>query len=148
VLYLVDDPGNPPVPGNSEPEKYSTFFSVPKGVNNSSRFTNPFPTGGIAGGCHPLSPDFTYTTTSVHAAWLDWDVESNDGPAAILRVTLDVSAVSGADTSGGLGSVYYSTSGPNNIADIKVGDLALDVMHKYAGATATEEGGSFYVVGE
>jgi len=145
AFLLVDDPGDPPVPGSTEPEKYASFFSVPKGVNNGSRFTNPFPTGGIAGGCHPLSPSYAYTTTSIHAAWLDWDTDSNDGPAAIVRLTIDVSGVTGADVSGGLGSVYFSTTGPATGGDIKVAGLALDCATKYGGATFETLSGEFFV---
>lgn len=47
VLYILSDPNDPPVPGNTQPEKYATFFSVPKAVNAATRFTDPFPTGGL-----------------------------------------------------------------------------------------------------
>jgi hypothetical protein len=148
TFRLVADPNDPPTPGASPPGKYSTFFSVPKGVNVGSRFNNPFPTGGIAGSCHPLSGAAVYTTTTVHACWLDSDLESDDGPAAIARIVLDVSGVSGADTSGGLGSVYFSTTGPNSGSDIKVGDLHASTAHKDGGGALEELEGEFYVVGE
>lgn len=148
VFRLVDDPGDPPVPGATEPEKYTTFFGVPRAVDANGRFNNPFPTGGVAGSCHPLSGSMVYSTTTIHAAWIDWDVDSDDGPAAICRLVIDVSGVSGADTSGGLGSVYFSTTGPASGNDIKVASIHAFAAHKYEGATMTDLEGDFYVVGE
>jgi hypothetical protein len=72
-------------------------------------------------------------------------MSSHDGPAAILRLTLDVSGVTGADTSGGLGSVYFSTTGPAQLGHIKVADFALSVTHGYDGAETTALEGEFYV---
>ena len=144
VFRLIDDPNDPPVPGSSVPEKYTCFFSVPKGVNASSRFTNPLEGGGIAGACFPVSGTIDYTATELDACW--WDIgESNDGPAAVVRIVLDVSGVSGADTSGGLGSVYFSTTGPAGGGDIKVADINVHASHVHKLGTFTILEGEFYV---
>jgi len=64
-----------------------------------------------------------------------------------MRLTFDVSGVSGADTSGGLGSVYYSTTGPANVNDIKIADFHASAYHVAGGGTPEESEGAFYVVG-
>ena len=144
VFRLVPSPGNPPVPGSTVPEKYATFFSVPYAVNASSRFTSPFPTGGIAGRFTSSASGYTYTTSTLDAAWYDFTSSSNDGPAAVFRLVIDVENVSGADTSGGLGSVYWTTGSPGS-GDIKVADMTFDVTHRYADSGASSVTGSFYV---
>jgi hypothetical protein len=68
TFRLVPSPGNPPVPGSSVPDKYATFFSVPYGVNATSRFTTPFPTGGIAGEYDPTQSQYVYETDELDAA--------------------------------------------------------------------------------
>jgi hypothetical protein len=148
TLRLVSDPNGLPIPGSGEPDKYSTFFSVIKNVNAGSRFTAPFPSGGIAGKYEGGTGAYVYTTTSLDAAWYDDNETSNDGPAAVLRLVFDVGSVNGADTSGGLGSVYYSTSGPAGVEDIEIGEMDFKTEHKYDGTTGTYTSGSFYVVGE
>jgi hypothetical protein len=72
----------------------------------------------------------------------------DDGPAAILRVTIDVSGVSGvsgADTSGGFGSVYFSTRGPVHVNHIKVADFTLLATHTYQKGSLETLSGEFYV---
>ena len=91
----------------------------------------------------PGLPD--YTTTHVDACWYDTDSTSNDGPAAIFRVTIDVSGVSGADTSGGFGAVYFSTGGPSQVGHIKVADFTLCATHTYEFGTLTVLEGEFFV---
>ncbi len=81
----------------------------------------------------------------VDACWYDSNPSSNDGPAAIFRLTIDVSGVSGADTSGGFGAVYFSTSGPAEVGDIKVADFTLCATHTYEFGTLTVLEGAFYV---
>ena len=148
-LAPVDPNTDVPIPGSSEPDKYATFFSVPKNVNTNGRFNNPMgDDGAIAGACHPIAPDYTFTTTSITACWYDKDGDSNDGPAAVLRVVIDVSGVSGADTSGGFGSVYFSTSGPTGGGDIMVADFGLATAHAAEGGELATVMGAFYVTGE
>ncbi len=144
TFRIVPDAGNPPVPGSSLPDKYATFFSVPYSVNASSRFTTPFPTGGIAGEYDPGTSAYTYTTSAIDAAWYDMNSTSNDGPAAVLRIVLDVNGVTGADTSAGFGSVYFTTGSPGS-GDIKVADMTFEVEHKYDDSGSTTVSGSFYV---
>jgi hypothetical protein len=139
------DPNDLHIPGNTIPEKYTTFFNVPKGVNASGRFTSPLSSGGIAGSCNPEHPAYTYTTEEIDALWYDIDDASNDGPAAVFRIVIDVSSVSGADTSGGLGSVYFSTTGPADPGHIKVADLHTQTGRKFNGAEVDELEGAFYV---
>ncbi|MCC6360949.1 MAG: hypothetical protein IT450_19590 [Phycisphaerales bacterium] len=142
TFRLVPSPGNPPEPTSSTPDKYATFFSVPYAVNANSRFYTPFPSGGIAGGSS-TSTSYTYSTSTVDAAWYDIDTASNDGPAAVLRVVIDVSAVSGANVTG-FGDVYFTTGSPGS-GDIKVADMTFEVAHKYDDSGSTTISGSFYV---
>lgn len=141
AFRLVPNAGNPPTPGAAAPDKYATFYSVPYAVNANNRFNNPFPSGGIVGKYDPTGTLATYTTTALNAAWYDTDANSNDGPAAILRLVIDVSKVAGANTSGGLGSVYF-TAGSSS--DIRLADITVEVRHKYADS-ATITTGAFYV---
>jgi hypothetical protein len=49
-LAPVDPNSDVPIPGSGEPDKYATFFSVPKSVNANGRFNNPMgDDGAIAG---------------------------------------------------------------------------------------------------
>lgn len=144
TLRLVPNAGNPPTPGDSIPEKYTTFFGEPRAVNYSGRFTNPLPNGAIVGKYDTGTGAYTYTSTAINAAWYDMNASSNDGPAAVFRIVINVSGVNGADTSGGLGSVYFTTGSPGS-GDIKVADMTFDVEHKYADTGSTVTVGSFYV---
>jgi hypothetical protein len=129
TLRLVPGAGTIPTPTSSIPEKYATFFSVPYAVDDSDRFDSPFPTGGMAGKYSGTGAR-TYTSSSISAIWYDTDGSSDDGPAAVFRLVINVSGVTGADTSGGFGSVYWSTTGGGG-GDIKVADMEFDVAHKY-----------------
>jgi hypothetical protein len=99
----------------------------------------------VAGACVPENPDYIYTTTELDAGWYDTNAASLDGPAAVFRVVLDVSGVTGADTSGGLGSVYFSTDGPSDPGPIEVASMHAKAGRKFAGATLTMLEGAFYV---
>jgi hypothetical protein len=66
----------------------------------------------------------------------------------VLRLVIDVSGVTGADTSGGFGSVYFSTSGPTSGGDIQVADFGLATAHAAEGGELTTVTGAFYVAGE
>lgn len=143
TFRLVPSAGNPPTPGNTEPEKYCTFFGVPRLVSNADRYTNPFPTGAIAGR-YSGSGSYVYTTSTMNVAWYDTNTTSNDGPAAIMRLCIDVTNVSGKDTSGGFGSVYFTT-GSGGSGDIKVADVTIDVDHKYLDSGSTVLTGAFFV---
>ncbi|MCA9243015.1 MAG: hypothetical protein KDA32_03600 [Phycisphaerales bacterium] len=139
-----NDPNNPVLPepnSTGEPDKYVCFVGVPKPVNSSGRFTNPGANyaGGYTGGVDP-----TYTSSAMDVAWFD-NVTSNDGPAAVMRIVIDVSGVSGADTSGGFGSVYFSTSGPITGGDIEVATLQTECGVLSEGSNLTGLSGSFYV---
>lgn len=146
TFRLVPSPGNPPVPGSSVPDKYATFFSVPYAVNMSNRFTSPFPSGGIAGEYNPTQTQYIYDTDEIDAAWYDINSSSNDGPAAVFRLVINVDSVTGANTGGGFGSVYWVASGGSpGSGDIKVADMTFDVDHVYGDSGASSVTGSFYV---
>ncbi len=143
VFADPNDPNNPMIPepaSASEPDKYGTFVGVPKGVNVSGRFTSPG--ASYAGG---YTGAVAYVSTGVNVAWFDLDDESHDGPAAIMRIVLDVSAVTGADTSGGFGSVYFSDSGPTDPGHIKVADFESAAAAESAGEELNTLLGAFYV---
>ena len=48
-LAPVDPKNDVPIPGSSEPDKYATFFSVPKNVNTNGRFDPLGADGAVAG---------------------------------------------------------------------------------------------------
>lgn len=150
VLRFAGNPTDPnasppPVPepnGVTAPEKYVTFVGVPKLVNSSGRFSDP---GGLyAGGYAPLAAAPSYSTTSYNVVWFD-NATSDDGPAAVLRVVIDVSAVSGADTSSGLGAVYFSQTGPTTIGDIVVAEIDAAFTVASTGQALQTITGEFYV---
>lgn len=143
VFRLVPNASVPPVPTSATPQKYTTFFSQPSSVNANSRFNTPFSTGGIAGKHSAAAAAYTYSGTAIDAAWYDM-AESSDGPAAVLRIVIDVFKVEGKNTSGGFGSVYF-TAGSPGAGDIKVADMTFDVGHKYVDSGSTTLTGSFYV---
>lgn len=143
TFRLVPSAGNPPTPGDSVPEKYTSFFSEPRGVDASIRFTNPLANGAIAGKYTGGTGAYTYSSTAINAGWYD-NTSSNDGPAAVFRVVINVSSVSGANTGGGLGSVYFTTGSPGS-GDIKVADMTFEIGHKYANTASTVTVGAFYV---
>jgi hypothetical protein len=76
----------------------------------------------VAGAFAPVSPAYDFEPVLINLCWFD-RVDSFDGPAPIMRLVIDVSGVPGADTSGGFGSVYFSQSGPLELADILVAEL-------------------------
>ncbi len=141
--YNPSDPNSAPEPtGSGEPNKYVCFVGVPKAVNVAGRFTTP---GASYAGGYDTPSTLTYTTAALDMGWYHLSGTSNDGPAAIARVVIDVSGVAGADTSGGFGSVYFSQSGPTSGGDIKVADFS-----SAASVSSTEEAlyqhnGAFYV---
>jgi hypothetical protein len=66
----------------------------------------------------------------------------------VLRLVIDVSAVEGADVSGGFGSVYFSQSGPANPGHILVAFFQSESGCRYGGMTLVPLNGKFYVKGE
>lgn len=142
TFRLVPNAGNPPTPGSGTPQKYTTFFSEPYGVDASNRFTNPLANGAIAGR-YSGSGGYVYSSTSLNAAWYDLS-SSNDGPAAVCRLVIEVSEVGGAYVGDGFGSVYFTTGSPGS-GDIKVADMTFDLEHKYLDSASTVLVGSFYV---
>lgn len=121
------------------PDKYTTFFSQPYSVDANGRFNSPLSNGSGTG-------SFVYTNSSINAAWYDTNATSNDGPAGVFRVVIDVDGVTGANTTGGFGSVYWdATGGSAGAGDIKVADMTFDVDHKYLDSGSTVVTGSFYV---
>lgn len=148
TFYVISGASNPPTPGSSQPGRYRSFFSVPYAVTASNRFNAPFPSGSIVGAYSPLGTSYVYSTTDLNANWYDTTGSSDDGPAAVMRVTIDVSGVSGADVSGGFGSVYFSTTGPADGNDIKVADFAAAAAHAFDQGQPEALTGAFYVNGQ
>jgi hypothetical protein len=99
------------------PDQYATFVAAPWTSLPGSA------TAEVVGAYDPADPNGVFTTTDINLGWYD-NVSSNDGPATVMRLVIDVSEVDGADVSGGFGSVYFSTTGPAQQGDILVADLA------------------------
>ena len=89
-----------------------------------------------------------FTTTELNLGWYDTDTDSNDGPATVMRLVIDVSEVKGADVSGGFGSVYFTMTGPENEGDILVADLASGTGTIETLPLLKTLSGNFYVKGE
>ncbi len=141
--YDPNDPNSDPEPtGAGEPNRYVCFVGVPKPVSAGLRFTLPGASyaGGFNGG-----DEFTYTTNEFDVAWFDTSGTSHDGPAAVMRIVIDVSGVSGADTSSGFGSVYYSETGPAAAGDIEVATFEAATGVASLGGTLTTISGTLYV---
>jgi hypothetical protein len=78
--------------------------------------------------------------------WFDTE-QLHDGPATAMRLVIDVSAVSDADTSQGFGSVYFSQTGARNAADIEVADFRSATGTRNTGSAVVPLDGVFYVTG-
>jgi hypothetical protein len=123
------------------PDQYATFVAAPwTSVPESA-------TANLAGAYDPPDPDPEFTTTGINLAWYD-TVESNDGPATIMRIVIDVSEVEGADVSEGFGSVYFSTAGPAEKEDILVADIASETGTANSVPGLKWLSGEFYVKGK
>jgi hypothetical protein len=123
------------------PDQYATFVAAPWTSLPQSA------TASVAGAYDPADPDPEFTTTGINLAWYD-AVESNDGPATIMRIVIDVSEVEGADVSEGFGSVYFSTAGPAEKEDILVADIASETGTVNSVPGLKWLSGEFYVKGE
>ena len=123
----------------SAPDAYATFVGSPGA---------PLPGGSgttwLAGAYQPSGPRCRFDETGINVVWFD-TVESQQGPAAVMRLVIDVSAVPGANTSGGLGSVYFSQSGLGELGDIKVADSTFSVMSKFGAENTAVVTGVFFV---
>ena len=129
-------------PGPTDPDQYASFVSAPRVVDEGPPPNN---SGASVAGAY-LPPDSVYDFASriINLSWFD-KVDSKDGPAAVMRLVIDVSAVPGADTSGGLGSVYFSQTGPARPADIKVVDFRSATGSRRDGGALTGHDGEFFV---
>lgn len=123
------------------PNQYATFVAAPWTTLPGSSTAN------VAGTYDPADPNAVFTTSEANLGWYDTDTASNDGPATVMRIVIDVSEVDGADVSGGFGSVYFSTTGPANKDDILVAELASGTGTKLTEDLKTY-GGEFYVIGQ
>jgi hypothetical protein len=94
----------------------------------------------------PADVDFVFESSAINISWFDL-AESHDGPAAVMRLVIDVSDVASADTSDGLGSVYFSQIGPANAGDVKLADLHGASGTQAGGDAMTTLTGEFYVKG-
>ena len=90
--------------------------------------------------------DFDNTIT-INLGWFD-GASSNDGPATVLRIVIDVSDVDDADVSSGFGSVYFSQSGPVGKDDILVATMTSETATAESAPGMTTLTGNFYVKGE
>jgi len=124
------------------PDAYATFVGAPWTTIPSGPGATQ-----VIGAYQP--PDLTYQfeTTGINIGWYD-TVDSENGPAAVMRLVIDVSEVEGADTSGGFGSVYFSQTGPTNPEDILVADVESETGHCFGGCNMHPLNGSFYVKGQ
>jgi len=123
-----------------EPDAYATFVAapwveVPSGPNGAS----------VVGAYLPADLTYEFEVTGINIAWFDTQ-DSHDGPAAVLRLVIDVSDVEGADVSEGFGSVYFG----NKIGkdDILVAYLASGTYTAESAPNAESLSGSFWVKGE
>ena len=127
---------------STTPNAYATFVAAPWTTLPGSA------TATVAGGYDPPDPNEVFTTTALNLGWYDTDTDSEDGPAAVMRLVIDVSGVKNADVSGGFGSVYFSTTGPAAHDDILVADLASGTASVRSAPRLETYSGEFYVVGE
>jgi hypothetical protein len=129
----------------TDPDPYASFVSAPWPVDGNLPGNNA---GAIVAGAYlPAHSDYVFDSSSINLTWFD-TVDSNDGPAAVMRLVIDVSGVVGADTSAGLGSVYFSTTGPAQQEDILVADLASESGTVDSVPSLEPLSGEFYVKGE
>ena len=123
------------------PNQYATFVAAPW-------TTLPvLPNASVVGAYDPPDPDEVFTTTDINLGWYDM-VESNDGPATVMRLVIDVSEVKDADVSEGFGSVYFSTTGKIGKDDILVADLDSGTCTAESAPDLKSLSGEFYVKGE
>jgi len=120
----------------------ASFVRAPQGGDADEPDAGTF----VAGAFSPVDPLYDYEPELINLCWFD-RVDSPDGPAAIMRVVIDVSGVSGADTSEGFGSVYFSQDGPHNAADIKVADFISATGTRSDAEGFTVLAGEFFVTG-
>ncbi len=123
------------------PDQYATFVAAPWTSLPGSA------TADVVGAYDPPDPNEVFTTTDINLGWYD-RVSSNDGPATVMRLVIDVSEVEGADVSEGFGSVYFSTGGPTQQEDILVADLASGTSTADLAPALKSLSGEFYVKGE
>jgi hypothetical protein len=98
----------------------------------------------VAGAFAPVGPLYEFEPDAINICWFD-RIDSFDGPAAIMRLVIDMSGVPAADTSGGFGSVYFSQSGPLGLGDIVVAELQSAIGTSADGAGMSVLTGRFYV---
>ena len=123
------------------PDQYASFVAAPwTTLPVSSTCT-------LAGAYDPPDPNEVFTTGAINLGWFD-GASSNDGPATVMRIVIDVSDVDGADVSTGFGSVYFSQSGPVGKDDILVATLASETATAESAPGMTTLTGNFYVKGE
>ncbi len=75
-------------------------------------------------------------------------MESVDTSATVMRLVIDVSNVSGADVSGGFGSVYFTTAEPTGKDDILVVTLSSETATAESAPGMKSFSGNFHVKGE
>ena len=123
------------------PNQYAIFVAAPWTTLPA------LPNASVVGAYDPPDPDEVFTTTDVNLGWYD-TAESNDGPATVMRLVIDVSDVEGADVSEGFGSVYFSTTGKKDKDDILVTDFDSGTYTAESAPGLKSLSGNFYVKGE
>ena len=126
-------------------EPYATFVSPPRDPDADEERERD--SGAeVIGAYLPPAGEYVFDAGAVNLDWFDL-VESEDGPAAVMRLAIDVSQVDGADVSEGFGSVYFSQSGPASAGDIKVADFSSAVSTRSAGSAMSTLAGELFVRG-
>ena len=126
-------------------DQYATFVTTPRLIGTSE--LRSIPTTYVAGAYSPSDADAIFTTGAANLAWYDRGA-SHDGPAAILRIVLDVSQVEDADVSSGFGSVYFTTGATRNAGDIRIATIEAEIGSADNGDALTTLTGYFYVNGD
>jgi hypothetical protein len=123
---------------STTPDEYATFVAAPWSVVPGSATAN------LAGAYEPADPLEVFTATNINLGW--WDLaESEDGPATVMRIVIDVSQVAKADVSGGFGSVYFSNNGPAKRTDILVAGFTSGIYTAQLVPDVESLSGEFYV---
>ncbi len=121
------------------PDQYATFVAAPwTSVPGSA-------TANLAGAYDPPHPTGKFITTGINLGWFDC-AASHDGPAAVMRIVIDVSEVDGADVSAGFGSVYFGAKIGRD--DIQVADLTSGTFTAESAPNVESLSGSFWVTAE
>lgn len=123
VYFFSVDPNGDALPfagpGTDVPNRFGTFFSVPRPPESSGRFNSDY-AANVAGGFNPPSPTPIKDPNAFDLVWFDSGASAT-GLRAVLRIALDVSALGLPLDS--FGDVVFVPS-PNNGADPAMSAIA------------------------